>query len=94
MRAVMSDPDRVAASTITTPIDRPEMMRLRRGKSLPRARKPADPSVERSVLGRVDVIDAARHHRDRTAFGSESRFVGRAVDAPREAGDDDQSTGA
>src|SRR5262245_4682763 len=32
-RAVMSDPEQRAASTTTTPIERPEMRRLRRGKS-------------------------------------------------------------
>ena len=40
MRAVINVPERRAASTITTPMDRPEMMRFRRGKSWARGTKP------------------------------------------------------
>jgi hypothetical protein len=36
MRAVISEPERRAASTMTTPTDNPEINRLRRGKSRPR----------------------------------------------------------
>ena len=39
-RAVISEPERLAASTTTTASDRPEMMRLRRGKSRARGSQP------------------------------------------------------
>ena len=47
MRAVISVPDRRAASTMTTPSETPEMMRLRRGKSLARGTKPGGCSLTR-----------------------------------------------
>ena len=37
-RAVISEPERIAASMIKVPWQMPEMMRLRRGKSTPRGR--------------------------------------------------------
>ena len=40
VRAVISVPDRRAASTISTPKATPEMMRLRRGKSCARGANP------------------------------------------------------
>ena len=39
-RAVISEPERSAASTTTTPSEMPEIRRLRRGKSLPLGAKP------------------------------------------------------
>jgi len=47
-RAVISEPDRSAASTTTTPIEMPEIRRLRRGKSLPLGAKPGLRSLSRS----------------------------------------------
>ena len=79
IRAVISDPDRVAASTITTPIDnarndavaareiiaaRAEARRLFADD----AAFGADPGVQIPVLRWIDVIDAARHHRDGAAL--------------------------
>ena len=72
------------------------MRRLRRGKSLARGSKPGgcsvkraalgDCALERGVLGRIDVIDAAGEHCDRPGF--EARLVGCGVDAARKAGHD------
>src|SRR5262249_2301919 len=39
-RAVISEPERSAASTTTTPSEIPEITRLQRGKSFPRGEKP------------------------------------------------------
>ena len=47
VRAVISVPDRRAASTISTPSAMPEMMRLRRGKSCARGTKPGGFSLTR-----------------------------------------------
>jgi hypothetical protein len=44
-QAAISDPERSAASITTTPIEIPEISRLRRGKSLPRGKKPGDRSL-------------------------------------------------
>ena len=68
-----------AASTITTPETKPEMMRLRRGKSLSRGWKPgrhlgdeaaalADPALQLGVLGRIDPVEAAGEHGDGAAL--------------------------
>src|SRR4051812_50064902 len=40
IRAVISEPERRAASTMTTPTDRPEINRLRRGEGPPPRRPP------------------------------------------------------
>ena len=47
IRAVISVPDRRAASTISTPSEMPEMIRLRRGKSWARGVKPGGFSLSR-----------------------------------------------
>ena len=72
-------------------------MRLRRGKKsalrlrarhLFRDDHPAlaDRRVKRGVLGRIDDVDAARHHGD--GAGLERGLMRRRVDAARQAGDD------
>ena len=94
MRAVISVPERRAASTTTTPIDKPEMMRLRRGKSWPRGWNPGgisltmhaalgDARLQRRVLGRIDEVDAAGDDGD--GAGIEARLVCRRIDAARES---------
>ena len=96
-RAVISEPERSSASTTTTASDRPEMIRLRRGKSracAPGARRALgdhaaaldDARVEVGVLGRIDVVDPAAQHRHRA--GGKRALVRRGVDAARQAGDD------
>ena len=77
-RAVISEPERFAASTMTTPSASPEISRLRRGKSRARGSQPsgisesAAPAGKMSlqqafVLGRIDLVLAAGQHRDRAA---------------------------
>ena len=99
-RAVISDPERFAASTMTTPSDSPEISRLRRGKSRPRGSQPIgisesagagrqDGVEERRMLGRIDAILAARQHRD--GPGGEARGMRRRVDAAGEPGGDDKA---
>ena len=75
-RAVISEPDLAPASTTTTPSARPAMMRLRRGKSSPAARRRAAVRGSRpafasrhqaAILGRIDDVDAAGDHGDRAA---------------------------
>src|SRR5262249_44995033 len=51
-RAVISDPDRLAASTTTTPAHSPEMRRLRRGKSRARGSCPNGISETRAPFAR------------------------------------------
>ena len=99
---MISDPERFAASTITTPTASPEMSRLRRGKS--RARLPPewhfrdqralrhDRVRQVNVLGRIDVIVAARQHCNGT--GRESSAVRGGIDATRQAGRDDETFAA
>ena len=60
-RAVISVPERRAASTMTTPSEMPEMIRLRRGKSWARGSKPGGCSVTSSPL--ADLRAAARRAR-------------------------------
>ena len=101
-RAVISEPERSAASTTTTPSDRPEMIRLRRGKvaglrrrcraasrltTQRRARRCA--SSERAFSGGIDDVDAAGQHGD--GAGRRARLVRRGVDAARQARDDDEA---
>ena len=74
-RAVIRLPERSAASTTTTPSDRPAMMRLRRGKwracgavpsgaSVTTAPASAIRALQIGVLGRVGHVEAAGHRRD------------------------------
>ena len=89
----MSEPERFAASTMTTPSDRPEISRLRRGKS--RARLPAERHFgqgqsaaqnvikEVGVLRRINPILAAGENRNRT--GRCAGTVRGRIDAAREA---------
>ena len=74
IRAVISEPERRAASTMTTPTESPEISRLRRGKSRPRGSQPSGISEmaapvgricsSSGMLGRIDAIVAAGQHRD------------------------------
>ena len=99
-RAVISEPERSAASTTTTPSEMPEIRRLRRGKSLPRGEKPgarslmqqallADGALQLFILGRVDDVDAAGEHGDGAVL--ERGKMRRRVDAAREARGDDEA---
>jgi len=93
---VISEPERLAASTMTTPSESPEINRLRRGKS--RARFPAERHFgncgaggqnvveELRMLGRIDAILAAGEHRDRS--GRETCRVRGRIDAARQPRDD------
>ena len=77
-RAVISEPERSAASITTTPSEIPEISRLRRGKSLPRGEKPggladqeaalADRVLQLRILGRIHDVDAASQHGDGAVF--------------------------
>jgi hypothetical protein len=74
---VIKEPERRAASTITTPTERPEISRLRRGKS--RARLPGERHFRNTgavgqnllqqvaVFGRIDVLMPAGQHRNGSA---------------------------
>jgi len=75
MRAVISDPERCAASITTTPRAAPEISRLRRGKSWARAHMAERHFGNRSpmfeqrhqqilMLGRIDFVMTAGQHRD------------------------------
>ena len=95
----MREPERSAASTMTTPTEMPEMMRLRRGKSrargFPGHRHFADVRAasfddlvgEGNVLGRVGAVEAAGKHGD--GARGERRLVRGGVDAARQTGGDD-----
>ena len=95
-RAVISEPERRAASTMTTPTESPEISRLRRGKSRARGSQQRhfrdggafgeDRLQQIAVLGRIDAVVAAGQHRD--GAGRQTRAVRGGVDAAREAGDD------
>ena len=52
-RAVISEPKRLAASTTTSPRERPEISRLRRGKSRARGSHPSGISVKANPVGRM-----------------------------------------
>ena len=97
-RAVISEPEPRAASTMITPSARPETRRLRRGKSRPRGSHSsgisetiAPYSAMRGSsgdgLGRIGLRVAAGEHADRA--GLQRGDMGALVDAAREAGDDD-----
>ena len=100
-RAVISEPERRAASTTTTPSDRPEISRLRRGKSRARGSQPSGISrhgraaraamrfEQADMLGRIDAVVAAGEHRDRA--GREARAMRGGIDAARQARDDARS---
>ena len=98
-RAVISEPERAAASTTTTPSAIPEMIRLRRGKwracgSLPSGNSATIAPcrrkrlVEPAVLLGIDDIDAAGDDRD--GAGRERAQMRGGVDAAGEPGDDDE----
>ena len=99
IRAVISEPERCAASTMTTPSASPEISRLRRGK-VAGARLPAErhfrdrrAGLEQCiqagrVLGRIDAIVAAGQHRDGAA--RRARAMRRRVDAARKPRHDDE----
>src|SRR5262249_2234676 len=53
-RAVISEPERSAASTTTTPSEIPEIRRLQRGKSFPRGEKPGARSLMRSPCSPIE----------------------------------------
>ena len=100
IRAVISEPERCAASTTTTPSAAPEISRLRRGKSRARGSWPsgiseiAAPWFEHGgqqilMLGRIDPVVAAGQHRDRAA--REAGAMRRLIDAARQPGDDDKA---
>ena len=103
VRAVISVPDRRAASTISTPSAMPEMMRLRRGKSCARGTKPggvladqaaalADLALQLGMLRRIDVVEAAGEHGNGAVL--ERRLVRRRVDAAGQPGGDDEAGAA
>ena len=61
-RAVINEPDCSAASTTKTPCDRPEMMRLRRGKCVGCALRRAEIHHNQTVFGNFvgQFFDCAR----------------------------------
>ena len=75
--ALISEPERLAASTTTRPSARPATMRLRRGKSCARGSQPngisettapplrAISSAEIDIFRRVGLVEAAGEHGDR-----------------------------
>ena len=97
---MISEPERRAASTTTTPTESPEISRLRRGKSLA-ARLPGERHLgqrraggehlieQARVLGRIDVVVPAGEHRDRA--GRKAGAVGGGIDAAREPRGDDEA---
>ena len=101
---MISEPERLAASTTTTPSDSPETSRLRRGKSRARGSQPSGISVmsmpplvddlsgERDILLGIDAVEAAGEHGD--GAGGETGPVRGGVDAAGEAGDDGVAAGA
>ena len=100
-RAVIREPDRRAASTMMTPIERPEINRLRRGKSWARGSHPsgisemAAPSNHEgldqfNVLGGIDTVMAAGKNGDRA--GLQAGAVCCRVDAACETGNDGKSS--
>jgi len=96
-RAVISEPERAAASTTTTPSAIPEIIRLRRGKcracgSSPaatrrRSRRHSPARRANRVFRRIDDIDAAGNHRDAACF--ESSQMSGGVDPTSKTGNDD-----
>ena len=95
--ALISDPERFAASITTRPSARPAIMRLRRGKSLARGShpngisKPPRRHSRRSrrkvgVFGRIGRSSPPASTRD--SSGCQAALMRRRVDAARQAGDD------
>ena len=98
-RAVISAPLRRGASTMTTALLNPLMMRLRGGKLLASGRVPSAYSLmtapfcairaaRSAIFGRVDLIDAAAQDGNRAVAGVQRCAVGDGVDAHRQAADD------
>jgi len=58
-RAVMSEPERLAASTMTMPNESPEINRLRRGKSRARGSQPNGISVTATPVGKIASMSSA-----------------------------------
>ena len=88
----MSEPERAAASTTSTPRASPDISRLRRGKlcgaggvpvgnSLTRAPVAAISSASRVVAGRIHAVEAGAADRDRDAAGRERAAVRGGVDS-------------
>ena len=101
-RAVISAPERSAASTTITPSDMPLMMRFRWGKvpasgderggcSLIKAPVGRDQVGQLVVLGRIDVHHAAGQDAERAAAGLQRAAMGGRVDPAGQAADDRQS---
>ena len=101
-RAVISAPERSAASTTITPSDRPLMMRfrcgnvppsgaMRGGDSLTKVAAGGDFVGQLVVLGRIDVQHAAGQHGDRAPAGRQRAAMGGGVDAAGQAADDRQA---
>ena len=99
-RAVMSEPDRTAASTTSVPRARPAMMRFLIGKfsgsavvpianSLTTSPFGGDPPREGAVACRIDDVEPRADHRDRAGAAGERALVRRGVDAERQPRDDD-----
>ena len=74
---MISEPERFAASTMTTPSDSPEISRLRRWKSRPRGSHPhrlfregatggKNVGEQLQMLGRIDAVLPAGEHGDRS----------------------------
>ena len=104
-RAVMSDPERAAASITSTPSESPDISRLRCGKfsasggmpggnsetSAPRA---AMAAASCSVFGRIDAVESGAADRDRDAARGQCAAMRRGIDADREpAGDREPGAG-
>ena len=101
--AVISEPDRSAASITTTPRARPEISRLRRGKWRGSGAMPSgisetsapsrfDLVIEALVLGRIDDVDAAGDDCHRA--GVDGALVGGVIDPARQARNDHESAAA
>ena len=101
IRAVISDPERSAASTTTTPSAAPEISRLRLGKSRARRHMPErhfgnrgpagieDLCQQVFMLGRIDPVVAAGQHRHGAA--RKAGAMRRLIDAARQPRHDDEA---
>src|SRR5262245_42034357 len=99
-RAVISDPERSAASTTTTPSEIPDISRLRPGKVLAARREAertladektafGDHLLQLRVLRRIDYVDAARHYGNHPML--ERAAMRGGVDAAGEPRGDDET---
>ena len=97
MRAVIRLPERRAASTTTTPSDRPAMMRLRRGKCRACGAVPSggfgdhgasfgDPALQIGIFRRVGQVEPAGDRRRRCGRCAWRAGMRGRVDAARQAG--------